>query len=237
MSNIKKLNRAAKIIGRQIFPAVGFSSWLRQTRSALLKETGVDVPCGECNACCKSAYFIHIHPKETRTLSRIPKKLLFAAPGLPKGHVLLGYFENGRCPMLINDACSIYAHRSLTCRNYDCRIFTAAGISPGETDKVQITQRIRHWKFSYPTRRDRDQHAAVKAAAKFMRERAACFPAGAIPGNVTQLAILAIKVYSVFLKYIDESGKIKRISSDSELAKAIMKANAKFEAGRHTPNK
>ena len=114
---------------QQDLPAGRFSSWLRRTRSAQLEENGVDVPCGECNACCKSSYFIHIRPEETQTLSRIPGELLFAAPGLPEGNVLLGYDENGHCPMLIDEKCSIYEHRPLTCRTYDCRIFPAAGIA------------------------------------------------------------------------------------------------------------
>jgi hypothetical protein len=79
-------------------PAGRFSSWLHRIRSAHLKETGIDMPCGECNACCRSSYFIHIKPEETKTLARIPKKLLFPAPGLAKGNVLLGYDEHGRCP-------------------------------------------------------------------------------------------------------------------------------------------
>jgi uncharacterized protein len=134
--------------------------------------------------------------------------------------------------MLIDDKCSIYEHRPLTCRNYDCRIFTAAGITAGDDDKALITQRIRRWKFSYPTKRDRGQHLAVQVAAMFLRERADCFPAGVIPSNSTQLAILAIKVYNVFLKYNDESCKIGRVSPDIEVVKAMMEANKKFEARR-----
>ena len=236
MSNDTKLPGVEDMTEQQDLPAGCFSSWLRRTRSALVKENGADVPCGECKACCTSSYFIHIRPEETRTLTRIRRKLLFAAPGLPKGNVLLGYDENGRCPMLIDDKCSIYEHRPLTCRNYDCRIFTAAGIAAGDDDKALITQRVRRWKFSYPTQRDRDQHSAVQAAAKFLREHAECFPAGVVPSNSTQLAILAIKVYDVFLKYNDESGKTGRVSPDIEVAKAIMEANENFEARRKTAN-
>ena len=216
----------------QDLPAGCFSSWLRRTRSALVKGNGVDVRCGDCIACCMSFYFIHIRPEETRTIARINKKLLFQAPGLPKGNVLLGYDENGRCPMLIEGRCSIYEHRSLTCRSYDCRIFTAAGIAAGENDKVLINQRVRRWKFSYPTMLDRDQHKAVKAAAAFLRERAECFPGGAVPGNPSQLAILALKVYKVFLRRDNDSGKTRQMPPDSEVAKAIMETNERFEARR-----
>jgi Fe-S-cluster containining protein len=213
-------------------PAGCFSSWLRRTRSTLVKENGVYVPCGECRACCTSSYFIHIRPEEKETKARINKKLLFPAPVLPKGNVLLGYVKNGCCPMLINDRCSIYEHRPLTCRSYDCRIFTAAGIAAGDADKALINQRVKRWKFSYPTRLDRDQHAAVQAAAKFIQERAECFPGGAVPTNLSQLAILALKVYKVFLRRDDDSGKTGQMPPDSEVAKAVMEANERFEARR-----
>lgn len=190
------------------------------------------MPCGKCNGCCRSSYFIHVRPDETETLARIPRELLFPAPQLPEGNVLLGYDENGRCPMLIHDHCSIYEDRPLACRNYDCRIFPAAGIDAGGADKALIAQHIRRWKFSFPTERDHDQHSAVQAAARFLRKHAERFPAGFVPSNPTQLAVLAIKVYDVFLgdggKFI-ETG---RISPDFEAAKTIMEARKKFESGR-----
>jgi Fe-S-cluster containining protein len=232
MSKDKKLPGVEDTTRQQDLPAGCFSSWLRRTRSALVKENGVDVRCGDCVACCTSSYFIHIRPEETRTTARINKKLLFPAPGLPKGNVLLGYDRDGRCPMLIEGRCSIYEHRPLTCRSYDCRIFTAAGIAAGENDKTLINQRVRRWKFSYPTRLDRDQHAAVKAAAAFLRERAECFPGGAVPTNPSQLAIMALKVYKVFLRLDDDSGKTRHIPPDSEVAKAIIEANERFETRR-----
>ncbi|HEX3044415.1 MAG TPA: YkgJ family cysteine cluster protein [Bacillota bacterium] len=210
-------------------PAGCFSSWLRRTRIGLIKEREIDVACGACNACCKSSYFIHIRPEETKTLARIPKQILFPAPGLPKGNMVLGYDEKGCCPMLINDKCSIYEHRPQTCRNYDCRIFTAAGIAAGD-DKDLITQQIRRWKFSYPTKRDLNLHLAVQAAAKFLRDRADCFPGGAPPSNSSQLALIALQVYEVLLKYNEASGETGL--SDIEVAKAIMEANEKFKARR-----
>jgi len=218
-NNISGLELTAK----QELPAGRFSSWLRRMRSALVKNTDVDVPCGGCNACCRSSYFIHIGPEETETLARIPKELQFAAPGRTEGHVLLGYDEKGHCPMLVDEKCSIYAHRPLTCRIYDCRIFPAVGTGPSEDDKALITQQVLHWKFNYTTERDYRQHAAVQTAAKFLREHAVCFAA---ESNSTQLAILAIKVYDVFLRY---RGKNGRVPPDPAIVKAIMRTRQKFE--------
>ncbi|MCK5739527.1 YkgJ family cysteine cluster protein [bacterium] len=210
-------------------PAGEFSTWLQETRKAQLEENGTDVPCGECNACCRSSYFIHISPEEIQTLARIPKELLFPAPGLPPGNVLMGYDENGRCPMLSDNGCLIYEHRPLTCRTYDCRIFPATGMTAGDKDKVLINQQIQRWKFRSDTTDALNRHSAVKAAALFLREHAENFPAGFIPGNATQLAILAINVYDVFLKEIETSGKNGRPTPDIEIVNAIVAADAAFE--------
>ena len=66
---------------------------------------------------------------ETDTLALIPPELLFPVPGLPSGHVLMGYAERGGCPMLIEGKCSIYAARPRIFRTYECRVFPAAGIA------------------------------------------------------------------------------------------------------------
>ncbi len=213
-------------------PAGDFSCWLLHTRENLLTENGTVVACGECIACCSSSQFIHIRPGETRTLSMIRKDLLVPAPGLPAGNVLLGYDKNGFCPMMINGACSIYEHRPLTCRNYDCRVFTAAGIIAGGKSRKRINEQIKLWKFSYPAERDRDEHMAVQAAAKFIREHAECFPGGRIPDTPVQLAILAIKVYEVFLRKDRMSAEAGSASSDRETADAIVDACRRFDAGR-----
>ncbi|NPV91020.1 MAG: YkgJ family cysteine cluster protein [Firmicutes bacterium] len=211
-------------------PAGGFSSWLRRTRSALARGDGMEVPCGGCSVCCRSSYFIHIRPEEGETLSRIDKKLLFPAPGLPRGNVLLGYFEEGSCPMLVDDRCSIYRHRPATCRGYDCRVFAAAGIEAGGEDKALITRQVQRWRFSYPTQRDRDRHEAVKAAAGFLREREECFPPGTVPKNEAQLAVMAVKVYRVFMKRAKTPERAGCRSTDTALAGAVMKALERFGA-------
>jgi len=84
--------------GRRDLPAGGFSSWLRRTRVALLEEDGADVPCGECSACCTTSHFVHVRPEETQTLARIPQELLFPAPALPAGNVLLGTMSRDAAP-------------------------------------------------------------------------------------------------------------------------------------------
>lgn len=222
MADKRKKLDLEDVTDRSELPAGSFSSWVKHTKSAVADKGTADVPCGTCIACCTSSYFIHVGPDEVEALRRIPKALLFPAPGLPKGNVLMGYDEHGRCPMLKNGLCSIYEHRPKTCRNYDCRIFPAAGI---ESDgRELINRQIRRWKFSYASPVDRVEHEAVQTAAKFLREHADRFPKGAIPVGATQLAILAIRVFDVFL----DPGIATR--TDFEIVEIIVAKMNEFES-------
>jgi hypothetical protein len=51
------------------------------------------------------------------------------------------------------------------------------------------------------------------------------------------LAIFAIKVYDVFLKYKDEYDETGREAPDFEIAEAVMEAMKKFEASIYKYNK
>ena len=124
-----------------------FSEWLDDLHAALRGEGDAVVPCGACTACCTSSQFVHIAPDETDTLAHVPAELRFPAPGLPKGHVVLGYDERGHCPMLVDGACSIYEHRPRTCRTYDCRVFAASGIEP-DASQPAIVERVQRWRFT-----------------------------------------------------------------------------------------
>src|SRR5664280_2734605 len=115
-----------------------FSVWLNTILQVLRKGETSDVPCGSCTACCTSSQFIHIAPDEVDALAVIPGELLFPAPRLPAGHVLMGYDERGHCPMLIDGACSIYEHRPRTCRTYDCRVFATSGLELEDPAKSEI---------------------------------------------------------------------------------------------------
>jgi uncharacterized protein len=178
-------------------PAGPFGAWLEEMRAALRHEVDADVPCGDCSACCSTWHFVHVGPDERDTLGHVPRELLFPAPGMPSGHLVIGHDERGRCPLL-DDAgrCTVYEHRPLTCRTYDCRVFAAAGI---DADREEITRRARRWRFDCPAPRDRDELAAVRAAARFVRDNAAAFPGGAVPEDPAQLAVLAVRVAGVFL--------------------------------------
>ncbi len=183
-------------------PAGDFSVWLAQMLGALRGEQASDVPCDGCTACCRSSQFIHVGPDETDALAHIPADLLFPAPGLPSGHVLMGYDDHGHCPMLIDDQCSIYEHRPSTCRTYDCRVFPATGFELADADKVDIATRARRWRFSFPTEADRAQRDAVQAAADYLRVHADLLPG--LGATETQLAVAAVEAHAVFVGRADD---------------------------------
>ena len=85
--------------------------------------------------------------------------------GCPTGHVVLGYDEQGRCPMLRDDGCSIYEHRPQACRTYDCRVFAATGVEVDD-DKALLADRVRRWRFDHPTAVDVQLHDVVRSAAR-----------------------------------------------------------------------
>lgn len=209
--------------GRKDLEAGAFSNWLETTRSALKHEQATDVPCGDCTACCRSSYFINIRPDEYETLAHIPSDLLFPAPGQPKGNVLMGFDENGHCPMLKEGTCSIYEHRPLTCRSYDCRIFPATGVHIAGKDKAAIAHQVKRWEFSLPGEKDTQLLSSVRKSASFLRTRSKMFPEGELPANSTQLSIMAIKVHELFMDTDIDSRE------DSKMVEAVIKARNSFD--------
>ena len=191
-----------------------FSSWLGEVQGAIRGERGSEVPCGGCTACCTSSQFVHVEPDETETLSRIPRQLLFPAPRMPAGHVILGYDEHGRCPMLRDGGCSIYEHRPRTCRTYDCRVFAAAGIQPDD-DQGLIARRARRWRFDFPTEADHSQHQAVRAAATFVLEHRDLLAEASPAASPTQLAVAAVELHEAIAAEDPGTGRTTSVSVDN----------------------
>jgi Fe-S-cluster containining protein len=176
-----------------------FAEWRAGVLHALSTGDDIDVPCGECTACCRASYFIHVDPDEVETLARIPTELQFAAPGRPPGTVVLGYDQRGHCPMLIDDRCSIYEHRPRTCRQYDCRVFAATGVDAAGDGKQEVAARAARWRFEHPTSRDEREHAAARAAIVFIRSHREVVPAGAEPRTAADLAVLGLRAADALL--------------------------------------
>jgi Fe-S-cluster containining protein len=202
-----------------------FAVWLAQTRGMLRGEAGPEVPCGSCVGCCVSSYPVPVRAHESASLAAIPIQYLAKSAN---HYALIIALPDGRCPMLNAEStgCSIYAHRPLTCRDYDCRIFAAAGITAGADDRSVINARVREWRFSYRNASDRLTHEAVKSAAEFIRTEAHRFQ-GRAPTTPTGIAVLAIKVYPVFL----DSGT--RTSSPERVVQSILETSREFDSRAH----
>ena len=205
--------------------AGSFSQWLQGAEASLRSgKGGADVPCGTCKGCCRSSMFIPIKPDEKRTIQRIPHSLLFPVPGMPNGHVLLGYDDQGHCPMLVDSQCSIYEDRPQTCRDYDCRFFAGTGISVDQQMQPEIADRVRQWVFDYESEESREEHRIVKRAAAFLEENRELFPAGSLPSYPVQLAALAVSVYRLFSAIITEPHRDESALSDAAIAHSIVAA-------------
>ncbi len=188
-------------------------------RNALAGTEGMDVACGDCRGCCTSSYFIKIRPHETEARRLIGEDCLEPAPNSPPGTMLMGYDAQGHCAMFRGGNCSIYRDRPETCRTYDCRVFAAAGTTPGD-EKPAISERVARWRFEYPDETDRAEHRAVTATANFIRRYPIQFPGGRVPSRPSEIAVLAVKAYQVFLQ---------STGADAETAAAIVNACRMFD--------
>lgn len=200
-----------------------FGVWLNQFRAALRSNAGTDVPCGDCRGCCRSGYPVPLRPIDRGALDAVPARFvttLRTTRGLKHMMVAL---PDGRCPMLDEGNCAIYAARPQTCRDYDCRVFAAAGIEAGGDDRSEINNRVRAWRFSYEFEADRAAHEAVQRAATYIREHAQDFPVP-ISMSPSGIAVLAVKVYELFMDSTTTPSKDERMQS-------IIDAARSFDAG------
>lgn len=206
-------------------PAGEFSAWLIMMDRAIAGSGESDVPCGDCNACCRGAYFIAVSPADTSAIKRIPAELLFDAPGAPAGFQILGYNEAGSCPLLKEDACSIYLDRPATCRTYDCRIFAATGLAERDPAKAAIISRAARWRFDYADDVARESHQALIQGAAFLVEHYESL-ADLLPSNATQLAMLCVRLHKPFARLS------RIITEDPDQALTTLRAELRSVAGR-----
>jgi Fe-S-cluster containining protein len=209
--------------------AGSFASWLTTLKAAIDGRGTSEVPCGGCTACCTSSQFIEIGPEEADTLTHIPAELLFPAPRRGRGHFVLGYDTEGRCPMLVDNVCSIYAHRPRACRTYDCRVFAAAGLEPDDAHG-RIAERARQWRFSFPAEDDQIGFDSVGIAARYLAGAESALAASDAPANATQQAVLAVELSDLFVRR-DERGNQTLTVPAAEDIRAAVARRIKRSAG------
>jgi len=204
-----------------------FSTWLSDMRNALISNSEMKVECGECTACCRSSYFIHISSNEKETLRCIPKELQFDAIGPKKGDVLLGYRKDGTCPMFVDGTCEIYEFRPQTCRRFDCRILSATGLFESE-ERPLVNRKILQWEFEFEDELSRKQYNAVKSAALFLEQHGSFFPENWVPPNPVQRAVLAVQVFDIFLEENESPFEDGNIEAAKKYVKKFMNASKNF---------
>lgn len=173
-----------------------FLTWLPAFLRAMETGVEVEVPCGGCTACCRSSQFVEVGPDESATLEAVPPALLFPAPGRP-GYRLMGFDSDGRCPMLTDDRCSIYESRPRACRTYDCRVFSATGVSIDEPARRAVAERVSAWEWQPDPEGDATR-AAVTAAARFLARREEALPDDLVPRSATGRALMALELHELF---------------------------------------
>lgn len=201
-----------------------FEAWIQKILLSFKTGEAIDVPCGDCRGCCSAGRFVHLTPSDQPAHSTIPKQFLQQAPGLPKGHAVMGYLAGGVCPMLKGGNCSIYSSRPSTCRTFDCRVLAVAGLHVGGRWNERINERVQAWRFSVSSENSQQRFKAIRAAASFIERHPAAFPDGRAPGEPTTVAVLAIKVHSVFLS--------NNNAEPRDIAHAIVAASRSFEESR-----
>lgn len=182
-----------------------FGAWLDDMRAALRDDRDTEVACGACVGCCTSSLYIVLRPRDAPVLPHVPTEFLVDSPRVPPGQRLMGYDARGHCPMLRDGKCTVYALRPQTCRTFDCRIFAAAGIDAGGPDKAPISTQARRWRFTYASEDARRAHAAIRAAAQFIRNDATHFPPGTAPSRPAEIAVVALQTYELFLDGVPDS--------------------------------
>jgi Fe-S-cluster containining protein len=205
-------------------PEVRFADWLGSAVATLEDDVPAEVPCGDCNACCRTHHYIHVRPEEKHARARLPRESLYPAPGLPPGYLVIGPDEDGCCPLLAEGRCTVYEDRPLACRTYDCRVYAATGVAP---DRADIAAQVRRWRFTYPTPGDQERRAAVHAAVRFIREHPESLASGAARLQPIRLATLAVAVHEVF-----QAGAVvgarRRLAEDRDRVLAIADANERL---------
>lgn len=200
--------------------AGSFGQWLAAMRAVLRGERDADVPCDDCVGCCISSYPIPLRPEDARARAEVPEEFLLGTMAAGE-RWMMGFREDGSCPFMETGRCGIYTDRPQTCRDYDCRIYAAAGLVP-DGNRAIIERRVKQWDFSFTSDEEREAAAAVRRTARFIQENAARFPASLRAGSATAAAVMAIKCFPAI-------SAAEATGSESEVTQRILMALRKFD--------
>ena len=103
-----------------------FRAYLNDRWAAFIEGAG-NVPCGSCRGCCRAGYAIGLSKIEA---AELPHHVI-------DGHAVILPMPDGACPFLVDEACSIYAKRPVSCRQFDCRDFAMAAVKITEQESAR----------------------------------------------------------------------------------------------------
>jgi hypothetical protein len=166
-----------------------------------------------------SSYPIPLRPEDVRARAEVPEQYLLGTMASGE-RWMMGFREDGRCPFMNERRCDIYADRPQTCRDYDCRIYAAAGLVP-DGNRAVIARRVREWEFTFASDTDLADAEAVRCAARFMRGNATLFPAAMRVGSATAASVLAVKTYGLFLNPVAVEAPVETVRRVIEAARAF----------------
>lgn len=121
------------------------------------KAGDVSVPCGDCNACCRSEYLkADLTAEEAAELEHVFDDDM--------GANVLAKRPDGSCVYLVEGKCSIRDRRPRSCRQYDCRLHLLLGVGPHQDDKT-LWDGLRRWgNIRTPTAADKSMLMAIRLA-------------------------------------------------------------------------
>jgi Fe-S-cluster containining protein len=135
------------------------------------KPAAMPVPCDGCTACCHQR--VKISPAR-ESIDELSQHLDVVRDA--HGYCLRRR-DDGACIHLGPEGCTVYAHRPLACRAFDCRIFAL----PGNGASFSVSEDRKHttplWEFDIRSKRDaliRDAFILGAAPWLFHRRRDDC---------------------------------------------------------------
>ncbi|HVY93394.1 MAG TPA: YkgJ family cysteine cluster protein [Bryobacteraceae bacterium] len=82
-------------------------------------ERHTEVPCNGCIECCRSGQGLFLHPEQGDDVASYRTRTMTGSAG--ESVFVLETTAAGACVYLGERGCTIYEHRPLLCRTFDCR--------------------------------------------------------------------------------------------------------------------
>jgi hypothetical protein len=137
MGTVARYVRTRNKIGRAITAYEG-------GQTVAVTDLTSDVPCNGCTACCRSGLRVVLSLRESG--EGLETELVDGRRGLKQN-------ADGSCVHLVDGKCSVYEHRPIACRSFDCRDYAVASVRPGNFPA--IAEAAMRWRPEIKSNEDR----------------------------------------------------------------------------------